>query len=92
MKLIINYLLNKKFFLNLITPFLSQEKQECIYIARFRAELSMSGIDTSQYTNEELKEGLKEFSSFIKKSGLTVKEVTDAMALAAVEFNKENIS
>jgi transaldolase len=63
--------------------FLSDEKKERIYIARFRAELAFWGHDTSNMTDEEIKEGINKFSEMVSVCGMTSDEVADSLKALA---------
>jgi len=75
MKTFANYLLRKQ----LVMRFLSVEKQERIVIAQFRSELAFFGHDTSDMTDEEIKEAMGKVGEMISKIGFTTEEITDAM-------------
>ena len=83
MKTFANYLLRKQWILRLVMRFLSVEKQERIIIAKFRAELAFWGKDTSDMTDEEIKEAIVKVGEVISKIGFTTKEMTDAMRAIA---------
>jgi hypothetical protein len=83
MRVLLNYLLNKQWILRIVIRFLSVEKQERIIIAKFRAELAFWGHDTSDMTDEEIKEAIVKVSEMISKIGFTTKEMTDAMRAMA---------
>ena len=78
---IINYFLNKDWILNIVMYFLSEEKQEKIYILKIRQSLECFGCDTSEMTDEDIKSGMKELNRTIKSSGISVSEATRAIRL-----------
>ena len=83
MKTFTNYLLRKQWILRIIMRFFSVEKRERIVIAKFRAELAFFGLDTSDMTDEEIKEAAVKVGEMISKIGLTTKEITDVMRAIA---------
>lgn len=80
---IANYLLNKQWILSIVMRFLSEDKKERIYIARFRAELAFWGHDVSNMTDEELKEGAKQMTDMVMQCGMTTDEVAEAFKALA---------
>jgi hypothetical protein len=78
-----NYLLRKQWILRIVMRFLSVEKQERIVIAKFRAELAFFGHDTSDMTDEEIKEAMVKVGEMISKIGFTTEEITGAMRAMA---------
>ncbi len=83
MKTLLNYLLNKQWILRIVMCFLSDGKNERIYIARFRAELAFWGHDVSDMTDEEIKEGISKMGEMVAKCGMTTKEVENAFRALA---------
>ncbi len=83
MKTLLNYLLNKQWILSIVMCFLGVEKQERIVIAKFRAELAFFGHDTSNMTDEEIKEAIVEVGDMIGKIGFTTDEVAEALKALA---------
>jgi len=89
MKTFANYLLRKQWILRIVMRFLSVEKQERIVIAKFRAELAFFGHDTSDMTDEEIKEAMVKVGEMISKVGFTTDEITDAMrAIVRANYKK----
>lgn len=78
---IANYFLNKQWILKIVMRFLSEEKQQRILIAQLRGELSFFGCDTTNMTDEEIMEGVKEVGRIFGSFGLTVKEAGKAMRI-----------
>lgn len=83
MKTFANYLLRKQWILRIVMRFLSVEKQERIVIAKFRAELAFFGHDTSNMTDDEIKEAMVKVGEMISKIGFTTEEITDEMRAMA---------
>ena len=83
MKTLLNYLLRKQWILRIVMRFLSVEKQERIVIAKFRAELAFFGHDTSNMTDDEIKEAMVKVGEMISNIGFTTEEITDAMRAMA---------
>lgn len=83
MKTFANYLLRKQWILRIVMCCLSKEKQERIIIAEFRAELAFFGHDTSDMTDEEIKEAIVKVGEMISKIGFTTEEITIAMRAMA---------
>lgn len=78
MKTLLNYLLNKQWILSIVMCFLSEGKKDRIYMARFRTELSLWGYDTSEITDEEIKEGISKMGEMVTQLGMTTDEVAEA--------------
>lgn len=58
---------------------LTPEQKEKEYIDRFRAEMMFWGHNTSQLTDDEIKEGIQRTADIITKTGFTVDDITKAM-------------
>lgn len=81
-----NYLLNKEWILKIVMKFLSEEKQKKIYIAKIKSELSFFGFDTSDMSEEDIDNGVKELCTLIRQTGLSSNDVvkfSQALALAS---------
>lgn len=76
---IANYFLSKQWVLSIVMLFLSDDKKEKIHIAKLRAELSFWGHDTSDMTDEEIKEGTKAVAEMMIKFGFTADELLSAI-------------
>ena len=83
MKRFLNYLLNKQWILRIVMRFLSEEKKERIYIARLRAELAFWGYDTSEMTDDEIKDGLMKVKEVSIKCGVTKQELAEVLKAMA---------
>ncbi len=83
MKTFANYLLRKQWILRIVMHFLSIEKQERIIIAKFRNELAFFGRDTSDMTDDEIKESMTKVGKVINVIGFTTEEITDTMRILA---------
>lgn len=77
----VNYLLNKQSILSFVAPFLSERKQEKIMIASLRSELSFWGFDTSDMSDEEIKQGMKRSAQIMAQCGVTADECARALRL-----------
>lgn len=85
---ITNYFLNKQWILSIVMLFLSDDKKEKIYIAKLRAELAFWGHDTSNMTDEEIKEGIKAVAEMMVKFSFTADELISAISGFAIECKK----
>lgn len=79
MKRFLNYLLNKQWILHIVMFFLSEEKKERIYIAKLRVNLAFFGHDTSDMTDEEMKEGVNNKGKMFSKCGITCDELAKTL-------------
>jgi len=77
---IANHFLNKQYVLHIVMRFLSEGKQEKILIEKLRAHLAFFGHDTSNMTDEEVKQGVNRASELIRKTGLTADECANALS------------
>jgi hypothetical protein len=83
MKRFLNYLLNKQWILYVVMCFLSEEKKERIYIAKLRAELALWGYDTSEMTDDEIKDGLMKVNEVSIQCGVTKQELAEVLKAMA---------
>ena len=83
MKTLLNYLLNKQWILSIVMCFFSEGNIEQIFIVRLRAEMLFWGHDTSQITDEEIKDGINKIGEIIAQCGFTTNEITNAMRAMA---------
>ncbi|WP_438423111.1 hypothetical protein [Aquimarina macrocephali] len=75
---VINYFLNKKWISRIVIRFLSEEKKERILIESMRDQLAFFGNDTTNITDEEIKEGIKRIPKAIGSFGATLEEAATA--------------
>jgi hypothetical protein len=83
MKQFLNYLLNKQWILQIVMCFLSEGKRQRIHIAKLRHELALWGYDTSDMTNDEIKEGILKVSDVSIKCGVTREELAAVLKMMA---------
>jgi len=79
MKKLINYILNQPIIFNFIIHFLSKEKQIKIYTHRIRNEMLLWGYDLSQTSDDQIIEGLTNFSKVLSKTGLSSNEAARSL-------------
>lgn len=88
MKVFTSYLFRNKWFSKVIFSFLSKEKQERIIITRLREEFELFGLDTSDLSDEDIKEGMGKVGEVMSKIGFTMDEVGQALQGIAQIMNK----
>jgi len=81
MKKLLNYFLNKKWILSVVTCFLSDEKKEKIQIEILRNEFLYFNYDTSNISDDEIKKGVKNFAQSIGNFGITAEELSQALCI-----------
>ena len=78
---IANYFLNKRWIFKIVMRFLSEEKQEKIWIEIIRQHFAIFGHDCSNMTDDEIKQGMSNIAKTIGSFGATAEEASKAMSV-----------
>ncbi len=83
MRQLANFLLQNDRILSFIMIFLSKEKKEKIYIAKFRDSFKLFGLNIDDHSDDEVKTAINAYALLSEECGFTSDEIGQVIKTVA---------